>query len=113
MSRKPLSPAAEARKRFPGADPPKRYLREAFLAIVAARDVSRVAATHLEELCNIAYMDPEELEDSLEGWTIVEGGMDEAAAESERTRRICRLAIAALRRTRRRRPKARKLEIVT
>jgi hypothetical protein len=106
-----LEPADEelvrdAWKRFPGAEPPDTYLRPAFAAIGSAQGYSTSAAENLEQLRRIAYSDPEELEDSVEGWTIVEGGLEHAADDLEEARRECRRAIAMLRRTRRRLPKA-------
>jgi hypothetical protein len=96
----------DAWKRFPGPDPPDTYLRPAFAAIGSAQAYSASAAENLEQLRRIAYSDPEELEDSVEGWTIVEGGLEHAANDLEEARRECRRAIAMLRRTRRRLPRA-------
>ncbi|HEV8232745.1 MAG TPA: hypothetical protein VGQ75_10400 [Thermoanaerobaculia bacterium] len=114
-----LEPADEelvraAWKRFPEPDPPDTYLRPAFAAIGTAQAYSTSAAENLEQLRRIAYSDPEELEDSVEGWTIVEGGLERAADDLEEARRECRRAIAMLRRTRSRRQRPRRiLEIVS
>jgi hypothetical protein len=107
-------PATEAEKHFPGSGPVDECLRSAYVAIVAARAPSALAAENLEQLREIACLDPEELEDSAEGWTIVEGGLEYAADDLEEARRECRRAIAMLRRTRRLRPRRpRKLENVS
>jgi hypothetical protein len=96
------SPAAEARKRFPGRDPRQASLRDAFLAIVTAAAKSGEAAEILASLRVTAYEDPAEIEDSLAGETVAEIVLHNVRPTLEEARRACRFAIQDLRRSRRR-----------
>jgi hypothetical protein len=110
----PENPEDEARRLFPGAEPPQECLRAAFVAIAAARGSSAEAALLLAQLRKICTLDWEELEDSCGGETIIEIDLREAARRLEVALQECRAAARSLRRTRGRRPKLpQKLEIVS
>jgi hypothetical protein len=99
-ARPPADAIDEAETRFPGADPPAPYLREAFVAIAAGEGLSRAAAESLRALARIFRMDPAEVHDSCEAETFIELDLQNTAWQLDEAARECRRARTALRRTR-------------